>query len=129
MESLASRTSSTALQLRFTQMTTNTNPLRPSILQRMLKVIDRFLDSLLEFDARLPTKHLFRARDIRLSHLGIIDWQWFVFDCRFRAGDANDFLGELFNRHLARVANVHRLMKTAHRQSENAIDQIGHVTK
>src|SRR2546430_4507669 len=93
-------------------------------LQRVAEIVDRRFDSLLKSDARLPTEHLFCAGDIRLAYLRVIDRQWFVFDCRFCSGDPNNFLGELLDRHLSRITEVHRLVKTAHGQFENPINQI-----
>src|SRR4026209_61325 len=100
-----------------------------STLQRLFKVLDRLLDPLVEFNSRLPTEDFFRAGNVRLAHLWVVYRQRFVFDCRFRPRDSDDFLCKLFNGHLTRIAEVHRLMEIAHRESENAIDQIGDVTK
>src|SRR5581483_11916399 len=44
-------------------------------------------------------------------------------------GNAQNFFGELFDRHLARVADVDRLVEIGLREFENAIDQIAHITE
>ncbi len=92
--------------------------------QRVSKILNRLFDSLFESDARLPTEHFFCAGDIRLTDLRVIDRQWFVFDCRFCSDEPNNFLGELLDRHLSRITEVDRLVKTAHGQFENPINQI-----
>jgi len=44
-------------------------------------------------------------------------------------GNPNNFLGELFDRHLARVPNINRLMKITHRELVNPVDQVGNEAK
>src|SRR5438445_643642 len=70
-----------------------------------------------------------RAHHIWLADLRVFHWQWFVFDRRFCSGNTNNFVGKLFNGHLARIAQVDRLVEIAHGQFENSVDQIRHVTK
>src|SRR5262249_53058697 len=55
-----------------------------STFQRIPKVFDRLLDSLLELNSRLPTQDFFRTSDVWLAHLRVIHRQWFVVDRRFR---------------------------------------------
>ena len=96
--------------------------LHSRVLQRFSKVFDCLLDSFLELDLRFPVENFFRAADIWLAHFRVVHWQWLMFDCRSRPSYADDFIGELFDRHLARVADVDRLMKIAHREPENSVD-------
>src|SRR5947209_6777667 len=91
-------------------------------LHAAFEVVDRFRDSFLEFHFRLPFQHLLRAGDVGLAHFRVVHREWLVFDLRFRPGDPDNFLGELFDRHLARVADVNRLVKIAHREPENSVD-------
>src|SRR6185503_13039360 len=74
--------------------------LSKSTLQRLFEVLDRLLDPLVEFNSRLPTKDFFRAGNVRLADLWVVHRQRFVFDCRFRPRDSDDFLCKLFNGHL-----------------------------
>ena len=91
--------------------------------------VDRLFDTFVEFNSRFPTEDLFRAGDVRLAHLRIVHRQRLVFDCRFRSRNADDFLGELFDGHLAWIADVDRLVEIAHRKPENSIDQVRYVTE
>ena len=93
------------------------------------EVIDRFPDSFVELDFWFPAENVFRAGDVGLANFRVVHRQWFVFDFRFCAGDAKDFLGKLFDRHLARVADVDRFVEIAHRELENSVDQVGDVTE
>src|SRR6476659_2676532 len=93
IESLASRTSSAALQLRFAQ--NDKKGAHASTLRRPFEVLDRLLDAFLELNSRFPTEDFFRAGDVRLADLRIVHRQGFVFNCRFGPGNPNDFLCEL----------------------------------
>ena len=86
-------------------------------IEPLTEIIDRARDSFFEFHLRFPAENLLRARDVGLAHLRVVHRQRLVFDPRFRAGDADDLLGELFDRHLARVADVDRLVEIAHCES------------
>src|SRR5206468_9316906 len=97
--------------------------------QRLPKILDRLLDTFVEFNSWFPSEDFFRAGDVRLAHLRVVHRQRFVVDCGFRSCDSNNFVGKLFDGHLARVAQVDRLVKIARREFENSVDKIGYVTK
>src|SRR5918911_3094174 len=65
-------------------------------------------EPLLQLDLRLPAEHLLGPRDVRLADLGIVHRKRLVDDLARRAGDAEHGLGELVERELARVPDVHR---------------------
>ena len=98
-------------------------------LEPLTEIIDRARDSFFEFHLRFPAEDFFRAPDVGLAHLRVVHRQRLVFDPRFRPGDADDLLGELFDRHLARVADVDRLVEIRLREPINPVDQIGDVTE
>src|SRR5438046_9959587 len=95
----------------------------------MFEILDRLFDSLLESHARLPAEDLFRTSDIWLANLRVVHWQWFVFDRRFCSGNTNNFVGELFNGHLARITQVDWLVDIPHGQLANSVGPIASVTK
>src|ERR671939_2165329 len=70
-------------------------------------------EPLLQLDLRLPAEHLLRPRDVRLADLRIVDRKRLVDDLARRACDAEHRLGELVERELARVADVHRQVLVA----------------
>src|SRR5919202_4924133 len=63
--------------------------------------------ALVEIDLGLPAEDLLRAGDVGLAHLRVVDRQGLVDDLALRAGDAQDLLGQLVERELVRVADVH----------------------
>src|SRR5919197_4234835 len=65
-------------------------------------------EPLLQLDLRLPAEHLPGPCDVRLADLGIVDRERLVDDLARRAGDAKHRLGELVERELTRVSDVHR---------------------
>src|ERR671933_215039 len=65
---------------------------------------DHPAQTLVELDLRLPPEDRLRAGDVGLALLRIVDRQRLVDDLALRAGDAQDLLGELVERELARVA-------------------------
>ena len=91
--------------------------------------LDRLADALVEVYLRLPAEDFLGAGDVGLSHFGIVHGKWFLLDRASRSGDAKDFLAELSDRHFARVADVHRLVKIRHHQTENSIDQVGDIAE
>src|SRR5205085_8211827 len=68
-------------------------------------------------------------RDVRLSHLWIIDWERLVGNAAARAGELDDELRELQHGHLVRVADVTRRRVVAPQQAQNPLDEIAHVTE
>ena len=61
-------------------------------------------------------------RDVRLADLRIVDRQRTELHGGLGAGDADDVPAEFLDRHLARVADVHRLVEVRLREAENAVD-------
>src|ERR1051325_1814232 len=59
------------------------------------------------FDARLPSEQGARARDVRLAHLRIVDGERLEDDVARGAGQPDDALRELEQRHHVGVADVH----------------------
>src|SRR5436189_5152248 len=82
--------------------------------KRFAKILDCSDNSLFESDFRFPAKNFFCARDIWLAYFRIIVGQGLIFNGRFGPGTANDLVGKLFDRHLAGIAKVDRLVKIAH---------------
>src|SRR3954447_11211297 len=70
------------------------------------EICDCLPDPLIEFHRGFPPKDLFRPRNVRLPHLRVVYRQWLVVDRRLGPSDPNDLVGELFDGHLPRVANV-----------------------
>ena len=91
--------------------------------------LDRLADALVEIYFWLPTEDFLGACDIGLSHFRVIHRQGFLLDRAVRARDAKDFFGELADRHLARVADVHRLVEVRHHEAENSLEKIRYETK
>src|SRR5207248_2116234 len=86
-------------------------------------------EPLLQLDLRLPAEHLPRTRDVGLAHLRIVDRERLVDDLARRAGDAKHRRGELVQRELARVADVHRQVLVALRQEDEPADQVVDVAE
>src|ERR1700730_5590714 len=63
--------------------------------------------ALLALDLRLPPEELASAGDVGLPDLRIVDRQRLVDELALRAGDAEDGLGQLVQRELGGVAEVH----------------------
>src|SRR5690242_16737570 len=69
---------------------------------------ERALQALVELDLGRPAENLLSTRDVGLANLGIVDRQRLEDNRARRLGRAHDRLGELQQRHLGRVADVHR---------------------
>src|SRR5205807_683049 len=67
--------------------------------------------------------------DIGLAHLRIVDRQRLEDDLALRAGDAHDGLGELEERELLRVADVHGQMLAALGEQDETANEIVDVTE
>jgi hypothetical protein len=67
--------------------------------------------------------------DIGLAYFGVVHWKVPIFDSGFAAGNLNDPLSKLFDRHFHRVAKVNRTVILAGCQPEYSFDQIGDVTE
>src|SRR2546423_6409930 len=86
-------------------------------------------DPLLQLDLGLPAENLLRPGDVRLANLGIVDRERLVDDLPRRAGDAEDGLGELVERELARVPDVHRQVLAALGEQHEPADQVVDVAE
>src|SRR4029078_263664 len=62
---------------------------------------------LVQLDLRLPAEDLACTRDVRLAHLGVVDRQRLAQELAGRPSRRQNGLGELEDRVLARVADVH----------------------
>src|SRR5690242_16821497 len=81
-------------------------------------------EPLLQLDLRLPAENLLRPRDVRLADLGIVDRQRLVDDLARGARDAKHGLGELVERELARVPDVHRQVLAALGEQHQPADEV-----
>src|SRR3989440_5365259 len=81
-------------------------------------------EPLLQLDLRLPAEPLLGPRDVRLADLGIVDRERLVDHLARRAGDAEHGLGELVERELARVSDVHRQVLPALGEQDEPADQV-----
>src|SRR5829696_7897333 len=88
--------------------------------------LQRAGEPLAELDLRLPAELLPRERDVGLADLRVVGRKRLVDDLRARAGDLDHLLGELEQRELVRVADVHREVQPRLRESDDAVDQIRH---
>jgi hypothetical protein len=73
-------------------------------------VLDRALDPVAHVDLRLPPDQVARPRDVGLANLRIVDRQGLEHDLRARLRQLDDQLRHIEQRHLVRVADVHRLV-------------------
>src|SRR5918912_1101842 len=85
--------------------------------------------TLVELDLGLPAEDLLRAGDVGLAHMRVVDRQGLVDDLALRAGDAQHLLGELVERELARVAEVHRQVLARLGEQDEAADQVVDVAE
>src|ERR671937_592587 len=81
-------------------------------------------EPLLQLDLRLPAEHLPRTGDVGLAHLRIVDRERLVDDLAPRAGHPKHRLGELVERELTRVADVHRQVLLALGEQHEPADQV-----
>ncbi|MEK0445092.1 MAG: hypothetical protein RLZZ399_413 [Verrucomicrobiota bacterium] len=91
--------------------------------------VDGVPDSLLKGHFRFPIENGLRPRDVRLADLRVVDGKGPVLESGFRAGDLDDFLSELTDRHFPGVSDVYRFVEIAHRQLENSVDQVADVAE
>ena len=82
--------------------------------QATAEILDRLANSFLEFAPAAPSRGLALARVMsgwRTFGSSTGSGLYSIF--ALRAGDADDLLRELLDRHLARIADVHRLVEIA----------------
>src|SRR5712691_5004788 len=79
---------------------------------------------LLELHLGLPAEDLLRTSDVGLPLLRVVDRQGLEDDLALRAGHLEHGLGELEQRELVRVAEVHRQILAALREQDEAFDQV-----
>src|SRR5947207_1746589 len=85
--------------------------------------------SFLELNLRLPAEELARPGDIGLPDLRIVDRQRLVDDLALRACDAQDGLGQLVERELPGVAEVHRQVLAGLGQQDEPLNEVVHVAE
>src|SRR5690606_16786059 len=91
------------------------------------KIPDGLDDPLLEGHLRLPSEPLAGARDVGLADLRIVLRERLVDDGPGAGDDLPDPLSELQDGHLARVAEVDRLVESALRETVDPVDQVADV--
>ena len=92
-------------------------------------MLDRAREAVAQVDLRLPAEQVARARDVGLAHLRVVDRQRLEHDLRARLGQLDDQLRHLEQRHLVRVADVHRLVHVRLGEQHEAADQVVDVTE
>src|SRR5262245_25397832 len=90
---------------------------------------ERPAQACLELDLGLPAEDLLRPGDVGLTLLGVVLWQSLVDDLAGRPGQAEDRLGELEDRELARVAEVHGEVLVARGEREETAHQVVDVAE
>ena len=96
---------------------------------RGLEIVDRFANSFVKTDLRLPTEQRACASDIWPTHLWIVDRQIFVNNPTCRTGDFENLLGKLIDRHFHRVPYINRAVVFAHRKAEDPLDEVRNITE
>src|SRR3954470_2887980 len=91
--------------------------------------LHRAPEPLAQLHGRFPAEQLAGERDVGLADLRIVGRQRLEDDLRPRAGDLDHRLGQLEQRELVRVADVHRLMHPGLRQADDPVDQVADVTE
>src|SRR5215831_13404052 len=92
----------------------------------------RFQDAsqpLLERDLRLPTQQLAGASDVRLANVGVVFWKRLEDDLAGGPRHPEHDLGELEQRVLARVAEIHGQMLAARGQQIEPAHEVVDVTE
>src|SRR6266566_1497900 len=93
------------------------------------EVLDRATQAVLERYLRFPTKRAFRPRDVRLTHLRIVDGQWALDDLAFAPRQAQHQLGQLADGEFVWVPEVRRLAVAMLEEAHDPVDQIIHVAE
>src|SRR5262249_42082599 len=95
------------------------------LLRNALEIRQGSLQALMAANLRLPVQKSPSAAGIGPTQLRVILRQRTVFDRALASRKREDFFGEFQNRHLVRVAEVHRLMKIGEQQPFDPFDEIG----
>ncbi len=82
-----------------------------------------------EIHPGLPSELSSGDPDVRLTNLRVVLGEILVHDLAVAPGELQDLLGELEDRHLSRVADVHRIVHVALVEEEDALDQVVHVAE
>src|ERR671936_2273044 len=85
--------------------------------------------SVLEGDLRLPPQQLPGSRDVRLSHLRVIDRKGLENDLARGTGDPDHLLRELEQRVFGRVSDVHGEVLAARRKQDEPANQVVDVAE
>src|SRR6476469_327510 len=90
---------------------------------------ERALESLAELDLRLPAEQPLRERDVGLALRGVVGGARLERDLRRRARHVDHGLGELEDRELVRVADVHRTDVVRLEERHDAADLVRDVAE
>src|SRR6478609_10944151 len=85
--------------------------------------------TLFQLNLGLPAEQLARAGDVRLPDLRVVDGQSLVDELALRAGDPEDDLGELVERELGGIAEVHGQVLAGLRKRYEPMDEIVDVAE
>src|SRR5262245_41226363 len=77
----------------------------------------------------LPAQEVARPADVRLADLGVVLRQRAELDRAAGAREGANLLGELQNRHLVRVAEIHRLVEVGLEQTPDSLDEVADVAE
>src|SRR5262249_42846186 len=94
-----------------------------------LEVLDRSPEPLRSADLRLPTQQLPGPRDVRLALLWVVGRQRLVHERALAPGQLQDLVGELTDRDLRRVPDVHGQVVVGVEQLVDAVHQVGDVAE
>src|SRR3954469_24560224 len=86
--------------------------------------IDRPPQPLAQLHRGFPAEQLTRERDVRLADLRIVGGKRLEDDLRARARDLDHGLGQLEERELVRVADVHGLVHTGFGEPDDPVDEV-----
>src|ERR1019366_5785146 len=93
------------------------------------EVRNRLTQALFEAHARLPAEQRPGFGDIGFALLRVVLVQDLEDDFRSAAGHAADVIGELENRHLARISQVHRIPLRGEHEAIESIHQVADVAE
>src|SRR5580765_1860237 len=85
--------------------------------------------ALFQLDLGLPAEQLARPGDVRLPDLRVVHGECLVHELALRAGDPEDDLGELVERELRGIADVHGQVLTGLRQRNEPTDEVVDVAE
>src|SRR6185437_10912591 len=87
------------------------------------------LQTLFQLNLGLPAEQLARAGAVRLPDLRVVHRQSLVDELTLRAGDPQDDLGQLVERELGGIAEVHGQVLTGLRQGNEPTNEVVDVTE